>query len=134
MATPVLCRLPKGADLLEALNALCKDQNITRGTVQLIGAVERATLSFYRQDEQKYYDHALPEPLEILSGLGNVSLKDGQPFVHLHLILGRESGECLGGHAMPGCIIFACEACITPLEGAPLVRELDSPTGLPLWK
>lgn len=131
---PFLGRLPKGADLLEALTAVCREQNITRGAIALIGAVEKASLGFYYQDTKKYVSHDFPENLEILSGLGNVSLKDGQPFAHLHLILGRENGESVGGHAMPGCVIFACEVCITPIEGPDLVREFDEPTGLPLWK
>ena len=134
MPTPLMIRLPKDADLLETLNAVCAEHGITRGSVQCIGAVEKAVLGFYRQDEQKYVDHELTEELEILIGAGNVSIKDGKPFVHMHLTLSREDGSCLGGHALPGTVIFACEAIITPIDGAPLVRDLDEPTGLPLWK
>jgi hypothetical protein len=35
---------------------------------------------------------------------------------------------------MPGCPVFAAEACIIQLLGTPLVRGFDEPTGLPLWK
>jgi predicted DNA-binding protein with PD1-like motif len=73
------------------------------------------------------------EHVEILSGQGNVSLKDGKPFVHLHLVLGRSDGSCLGGHAAAGCKIFACEAAILALDGPALVREPDEATGLALW-
>jgi hypothetical protein len=129
-----LGRLPKGGDLLESLNTICADRGYTRGTVQLIGALEKAALGFYRQAEQRYVSHEVDENVEILAGLGNISIKDGKPFVHLHLTLGREDGTCLGGHAMPGCIVFACEAALLPLEGPELVRAPDQPTGLPLWR
>ena len=130
----IMKRLPKGADLMETLTALCEEENITKGSVQVIGAVEKAVVSYYRQDERKYVDLVLDQHLEILSGMGNISLKDGKPFVHLHVVLSKESGECLGGHAMPGIVIFASEAIITEVEGEPLEREYDEPTGLFLWK
>ena len=128
-----ICRLPKGSDLLEALTALCRREDMTRGAIQVIGALERASLAFYRQAEQAYAPHELPEHLELLCGMGNVSLKEGEPFVHLHLTLSRENGECVGGHAMPGCIVFAAEAVLFRLEGDPLNRVFDPPTGLFLW-
>ncbi|AGW15078.1 PPC domain-containing DNA-binding protein [Megalodesulfovibrio gigas] len=129
----LLKRLPKGADLLDALTAVCKEHNITRGSVQVIGALEKAMLGFYLQDEQRYINHAVDENVEILIGVGNVSIKDGEPFIHLHLTLSRHDGSCLGGHAVAGCPIFAAEACILQLEGDPLVRGLDEATGLYLW-
>ncbi len=127
-------RLPKDGDLLESLGALCRERECTRGSVQLIGALQRARLGFYLQQEQRYLTHDVAANSEILVGLGNISLKDGQPFVHLHLTLGLENGTVLGGHAMTGCIVFAAEVVLQPLDGEPLVRELDAPTGLPLWK
>ncbi len=135
MSTPnILTRLPKGADLFESLNTLCKEQGVKRAQFSMIGALEKASLSYYLQDEKRYVSHEIDEHVEILSGLGNISLKDGEPFAHLHLVLGKSDLSCIGGHAMPGCIIFACEICIIPLEGGDLVREYDEPTGLPLWR
>ncbi|MBG0776558.1 MAG: DNA-binding protein [Desulfovibrionaceae bacterium] len=127
-------RLPKGADLVEALNALCAERKITRGTVQCIGALTRARLAFYRQDRFTYAEREVAEPMEIVSGQGNVSIRDGMPFVHLHLVLSDETFRCMGGHALPGCEIFACETVITPLAGPALVRTFDAPTRLPLWE
>jgi len=134
MSVPnVLTRLPKGGDLLQEINALCKEKNIRRGTVQIIGAVERATLGYYLQDERRYISKEFDEHMEILAGVGNVSMKDGVPFVHMHLTLSRKDFSVIGGHTMPGCTIFAAEACVITLEGEELERGLDEPTGLPLW-
>lgn len=130
----IMKRLPKGADLLEAITQVCKDNAITRGSVQVIGALDRAVVGFYLFEEKRYITHPIDENVEILSGLGNVSFKDGVPFIHMHLTLGREDGGCLGGHAMAGCPIFAAEVCIHVSEGIPLEREMDDATGLFLWK
>lgn len=134
MTTPYMGRLPKGADLLESLNALCAEENITRGQVQLLGALEKGKLGFYRQIERKYVTLDVDEHVEIVSGTGNISIKDGKPFVHLHVVLSYEDGSCIAGHTMPGCIVFACEVVLTPIDGDPLVRGFDEPTGLPLWE
>ncbi len=131
--TPILVRLPKGADLLLTLNALCKEKNITRGSVQVIGALEAAGLGYYLQDEKRYENHTVNEHMEILCGIGNISLKDGVPFVHMHLTLSKRDLSVIGGHTTPGNIIFAAEALITPVPGETLVREVDEATGLPLW-
>lgn len=134
MSVPnILTRLPKSGDLLPELNALCKEKNIRRGVVQVMGALEGATLGYYLQDERRYISQEFDEHMEILAGIGNVSIKDDEPFVHLHLTLSRKDFSVIGGHTMPGCTIFAAEVCIISLEGKELMRGFDEPTGLPLW-
>ncbi len=133
MNDSLLVRLPKGEDLLAALVTICQEKNITKGHVSLIGALERAVLGYYPQDTRKYVTKTIEAGTEILAGLGNVSLKDGQPIIHLHLTLLQGDFTITGGHAMPGNILFAGEACITPIEGPRLHRGLDAATGLPLW-
>lgn len=131
---PVLVRLPKGADLLAALKAACATRGITKAAVQVIGALEWAKLGYYLQDERRYISYELPEHCEILCGAGNVSLKDGEIFVHLHLSLSKSDGSCLGGHALEGCPVFAAEALLLPVPGADLARGFDEATGLFLWQ
>jgi hypothetical protein len=129
-----LSRLPKGKDLIEALTEAAATIKTTKAQVTVIGALEKAKLGYYLQDERRYIDFTFDEHVEILCGMGNISLKDGKPFVHLHLTLSRKDCSCLGGHAMAGNIIFAAEACITPVAGEALERGFDDPTGLYLWK
>lgn len=133
MRDSLLVRLPKGEDLLTALVNICKEKSITKGHVSLIGALEKAVLGYYPQDTRQYVTHTVDAGTEILSGLGNISLKDGEPVVHLHLTLLKGDFTIIGGHAMPGNILFAGEACISSIDGPRLHRGLDTATGLPLW-
>jgi predicted DNA-binding protein with PD1-like motif len=71
--------------------------------------------------------------LEIAACSGNISIKDDSPIVHAHIVLSDENGVATGGHLMPGTVIFAAEASVMELKGQPLVRQVDSVTGLPLW-
>ncbi|ADU62916.1 MAG: DNA-binding protein [Pseudodesulfovibrio sp.] len=133
MSKTIMQRLRKGEDLVAELGRVCRENGITRGSIQVIGAMEQARLGYYHQDARKYETHAIDHHVEILAGIGNVSLLDGETFVHLHLTLSDAACQCLGGHAMEGNIIFAAEAIITEIPGEALNRVFDEPTGLKLW-
>ena len=130
----ILGRLFKGDDLLAALGKHCVEAGIRLGEVKAIGAVSRARVGFYDQAGRQYTYHILDEPIEILSLTGNVSLKDGHPFVHAHVTLSDGEGRAFGGHLAEGTIVFACEFSITEYHSKePLSRGLDEETGLFLW-
>ena len=130
----IIGRLAKGEDLLAVLENCAREHNITLGEVQAIGAVSQARIGYYNQSERKYYFLDLERPLEILSLTGNISLKDGKPMVHVHIILGDNEGRAFGGHLAEGTLAFACEFMIQEYQSAtPLVRQMDEPTGLFLW-
>jgi predicted DNA-binding protein with PD1-like motif len=130
----IMGRLPKGGDLLEALTAVCQEAGIELGGVRAIGAVTRARIGYYDQATRKYNFLDLNQDLEILALIGNVSLKDGKPFVHAHVTLGDDQGRAFGGHLAEGCEVFACEFEIEQYASdQPLERGWDEPTGLMLW-
>jgi len=129
-----LGKLPHQSDLIEALTATACANGIGAGAVQVIGALQRASIGFYDQGNKTYRTIHFDRPLEIASGMGNISLRDGNPFVHLHLTLADEEGKAFGGHALEGCIVFAAEFVLVPLTGAAPVRTFDETTGLFLWE
>jgi predicted DNA-binding protein with PD1-like motif len=65
--------------------------------------------------------------------MGNVSIKEGKPFLHLHIVVSDTDLRCWGGHLFPGSAVFAAEAHIQELEGGQRVRMPDATTGLALW-
>lgn len=129
-----LLRLPYNEDLLTWLGQLCRERDIKLGTVSLIGALKKATLAYYHQDRKQYESTTYDTPLEIVSCLGNISLREEQPFVHLHAVLSNDKGQTLAGHLISPSIIFAAEAFLQQLEGKTLVRAYDEITGLHLWQ
>ncbi|MFA4857794.1 MAG: PPC domain-containing DNA-binding protein [Candidatus Margulisiibacteriota bacterium] len=129
-----LGRFECGDDLFGALTDFCKAQNIKLGVFSLVGAVKKAKLGHYNQQEKKYSDCIeLSQKLEIASCMGNISLKDGEIFVHAHIVLADWDGKAYGGHLMPGTEIFAAEYNIQEYGGRELHRVKDDVTGLPLW-
>jgi predicted DNA-binding protein with PD1-like motif len=126
-------KLAHGADLLEELTLVCRENNVTLGRIEAIGAVQKAGIGFYNQQNHLYTFTEVDHPMEIVGLNGNVSLKEGKPFVHAHATFADESGAVVGGHLGPGTTVFACEFVLEAFEGQKFERNLDEQTGLPLW-
>ena len=129
-----LARLSHEADLLGTLEKFAATKDIRVGRIDVIGAVKKAVIAYYDQEKQEYGSLHYNEPLEILICSGNLSIRENIHRAHLHITFGRRDGTTLGGHLMPGTVIFAAEAVIEELKGPELQRGFDSQTGLPLWK
>lgn len=127
-------RLQKGEDLLRGLEKVCREEKFRLGELRALGAVARARLGYYDQGRREYRFIAFDEPLEIVSLVANVSIKDGEPFVHAHVTLADSRGAAFGGHLAEGTEVFACEYTITEqlFDGA-IERSFDEATGLYLW-
>ena len=126
-----LVLLPSGVDLLEGLLAVAAGEGTTTGWVQGIGALDGASLAWYDQEAQTYRESRHEGGLEILSLAGNLSRREGEVFPHIHLLLSRRDGSTVGGHALPGCKVFACELALWPHPEIQRFRE--EKTGLWLW-
>jgi hypothetical protein len=127
-------QLPSGADLHESLTQIVQRENIRLGRIHAIGATTHAIVAYYDQQLKKYQPMVFSGGMEILSLNGNVSIRDGKPFVHVHILLGDREGKVFGGHVLPGTTLFACEVFIDEFEGEDLVRDHHENTGLFLWK
>jgi hypothetical protein len=128
-----ILKLPVSADIVMEITAFAADNGIGSAWVTYLGAVRRASLRYYDQDAKKYRDFVIDEHLEVLSGVGNISLLDGKPFLHTHAAFGDGDGKAFGGHLNEGCEAFLIEVRIEELEGDALVREFDEETGLAPW-
>ena len=73
----------------------------------------------------------LDEQVELLSLIGDIALKDGQPVVHAHAVIGKKDGTALGGHLLKAYIRPTCEVVLTesPVQ---LQKFIDPESGLAL--
>ena len=125
--------MPLNADIIEYLTEFCAKNKIFCAALNIIGATSKITIGFYDQKSHKYYPKTFEQEMEIVSCMGNVSLKDGKPFLHLHAVMGDTELRCWGGHLFPGSQVFAAEARVQELKGGQRVRMPDAATGLALW-
>jgi predicted DNA-binding protein with PD1-like motif len=128
-----IVRLNTGEDLLNGITSYATEAGISAAWLTYLGAVSRAALRYYDQDAREYRDFELDQHLEVLSGVGNVSILDGEPFVHTHAAFADEAGRAFGGHLNAGTTVWALEIRLQELVGDALVREPDDCTSLSLW-
>ena len=128
----LLARLDHGGEIIGQITDLARDRKIRAAAISAIGALTRADLGFYDQTGQEYRIRAVEGPVEVASCIGNISLLEGEPFVHAHAVLADSSGVVLAGHLVRGTI-FAAEIFVQELAQADLSRAYDSQTGLKLW-
>ena len=128
----LILRLKHNADLVQAITELARSKGVEAGSFTAIGALKRARLGYYDQKSNEYREMEIDMPHEMASCIGNVSLKDGEPFVHAHVVLAVQKGNTKAGYLFEG-IVFAAEIHLRQLEGPKLERKYDEVTGLSLW-
>lgn len=126
-------RLDTGDDLVAEIEAFCAERDVRAAWVSVVGAVRRAAFAYYEQDERRYLDLGSDTHHEITGFVGNVSLRDGRPFLHAHATFCDREGRAVGGHLLHGCEVWAAEITIREMTDVELVRTPDELTGLALW-
>jgi predicted DNA-binding protein with PD1-like motif len=126
-------RLATGSDLVEEIERLCVARQINAAWVSVIGAVRHVTYAYFDQSDHRYIELESDTHHEITGFVGNISLRDGNPFLHAHATFGDERGETVGGHLLHGIEVFAAEVQVREMTDVELIRQLDEETGLALW-
>jgi len=91
-------RLNKGDLIPKSIIEIAKANNYKTALLQGIGGFSKATLAYFNHQKKKYEEIEYDEQFEVVSLTGNITLKDGEPFVHLHVVLSRKDMSTLGGH------------------------------------
>jgi predicted DNA-binding protein with PD1-like motif len=81
-------------------------------------------------DGKEYTRHTVEDPSEVLSLQGNVSMKEGKPFVHLHVSLAGHDFTAKGGHLFGAEVYMTVELVMRVFEPG-LIRK---PVGGVFWQ
>ena len=120
-------------EISAALAAFCEEMDIRCGAVYGIGAISEATFRFLNPATKSYVDRTFAEQMEITNLTGNISRKDGKPYLHLHLTCSRRDYTCVGGHMLTARINGACELVVEKFS-CEAGRRFDPETGLNLYE
>ena len=121
-----------GAKVSETLTDFAKSQHLTAGEVTGIGAVKSATLRFFDPKTKQYEDKTFDEQMEISNLSGNISVIEGDVFLHLHATLGRKDYTALAGHLQEATINGAGEFFFKP-EATKIVKTKNEDIGLNIY-
>ncbi len=109
-------RIPENRDIMESLKEYIKNNEIKCGSLNVIGALKNAEIGYYSTEQQRYIKEYVDEQCEILSGMGNISTLENEPFIHFHIVLGRRDFSVTGGHLIRGTV-FVAEVILYEFEG-----------------
>jgi uncharacterized protein len=132
-AKTYLLAFDKGEEVMAGLLAFVKQKRIVAGQISAIGAVSDAVLAFFDRTEKQYKRIPVARQAEVTSLSGNVALKEGEPFLHVHAVLGLPDGSARTGHLLEAHVWPTLEVVLTAWPSA-VVRKLDKETGLCLLR
>ncbi len=121
--------LKAGARIPDDVVSIVEREKIVTARVEAIGGVDELRLAYFNRDAKRYEEHDFKEFLEVTGILGNVTLKDGMPFLHVHGTFGRRDLSTLAGHVMTAKVFPLLEVVITPTRNRAL-RRFDDNLGL----
>ena len=124
-----LINIDKDEKVVETLTRFCKENGIKNAKLSGIGAVKKTEIGAYDLLKKEYIKREYSEILELLSLEGNVALKDGEPFIHAHVVLSDHNMQTLGGHLFETTVGVAGEFFLTQIDGN-AYRELKPDIGL----
>jgi uncharacterized protein len=122
-------RFESGEPFVEPVLAWLTREGIGYAAMTGLGAVSGATISYWNASTRQYEQHALTEQMEVVSLIGNVTLREGKPFVHAHVALGKRDLSVIGGHMNELLVHPTLEVWLRP-EATPVTRVLDEACGL----
>ncbi|MFU8796345.1 MAG: PPC domain-containing DNA-binding protein [Dehalococcoidia bacterium] len=128
----LILSLNPGSDLVKSITEIARDTGIEAGSLVAIGALKQAKLGYYDQNKNRYREIKVDSPTEIASCAGNISIRSGEPFAHIHVVLADSDGKTKAGHLLEG-IVFVAEVHLRTLQGPKLERKYDATSGLWLW-
>ena len=126
--------LDNHVEVSAAIAAFCAEKGILAGNIVGLGAVSEATFRFLDPNTLKYVDKTFTEQMEITNLTGNISQKDGKPYLHLHITASRRDYTCIGGHLLTAYINGACELYVEAFPGTFVGRYADPATGINLYQ
>lgn len=125
-------RIDRGEEVMECLGAFAKKEGIRLASVSGLGAAGFVESGVYEVETKTYHSQTYEGEYEILSLIGTVTSKDGEPYLHLHISIGDGSGRAYGGHLNRAVISGTCELTIQEAEGK-IDRTYDEETGLNIF-
>lgn len=121
-------------EISAALADFCRKKGVRSGIVGGIAAISQATFRFLDPATKTYVDKTFDEQMEITCLAGNISTKDGEVYLHLHVTASRRDYGCIGGHLLTARVNGACELYVEDYGLDGVGRKFDPETGLNLYE
>jgi uncharacterized protein len=121
-------------ELAQSLKEFASQEKLASASFKAIGALSSVRLGWLNWETKRYEPSvSLDEQLELLSLIGDIALKDGEPQIHAHAVVGKRDGTAHGGHLLQAHVRPTCEVVLTE-SPVHLTKEFDPTAGIALIK
>jgi len=120
-----------GDEPMGELTAFANEQRLNASHLTAIGAFSDAVVAYFDWSTKEYQEIPIPEQVEVLSLVGDITVSEKARKVHAHVVLGKHDGTAHGGHLMRAHVRPTLEVVLieTPHH---LRRRFDAESGLAL--
>lgn len=129
----LVLRLDPEEEVGECLMNLSEKENIRLAKVSGLGAAKEVELGLFDTEQKEFKGQCYKGAYEIASLNGSITRKDGEPYLHLHMVIGSPvQGACHGGHMKRAVISATAEIFVDILDGE-VGRKMSEEIGLNLF-
>lgn len=101
----IIGKVEPDEDLIESITQMIKNHDIKSGLINCIGALKKFTIGYFDIYSKEYLVKTIEDNIELVSCMGNIAFKDGEPIVHLHISVGMKDYSLIGGHLVSPSIV-----------------------------
>lgn len=125
-------RMDLGDDFCASLKALCEREDIRLASINGIGALSHVELGVFEPEKKLYKPMVRDGFFEIVSCLGNVTMMNGQVYLHIHMCVAQKDGQVFAGHFSAGTIGLTGELFVHKINGR-VERKYSEALGFNEW-
>jgi predicted DNA-binding protein with PD1-like motif len=123
--------LAEGDEAMRSLAEFAAQRALKATQFTAIGALSRVVVAYFDWNSKTYRNIPIEEQVEVLSLVGDVSVDDGKPTIHAHVVVGKSDATAHGGHLVEGRVRPTLEIVLTE-SPRHLRRRHDPVSGLSL--
>ena len=127
----IVFRLEMGEGLMESTQKIASAENVKLASINGIGACSKIEMGYIDLNIKEYVFKTFEGNLEILHATGNITLKDGEPFPHIHISVADDGCRAFGGHLNEATISATFEGVMQIIDHE-IHRKFNEDLGLAL--
>lgn len=127
-----IIRIEKGEEIVGTIESFCRDKEIKAGSINGIGAAGKIEIGHFVASTKEYHSKLFEGDLEIAPMTGNISTKDGEVYLHIHINFSDAELKAYSGHLNSAIVSATFECLIDPFDGK-IERKFSNEIGLNLF-
>jgi predicted DNA-binding protein with PD1-like motif len=128
----IFVSLQTGDLINKSLTEISVKENISNAWINGIGAIDSVEVGYMDVVNKKYQKRNFNDNYELISLIGNITMKDGVPFVHTHITFSDTEYKVFGGHLFDAKITATGEIILTVADSK-IDRQFNENVGIHTW-